>query len=162
MRVRHATRGDLPQIVAIYNEAIVTSVATFDHVPYSVAERESWFAQFDERHPIFVCEAEDGTVAGFAYYLPFRPKAGYDRTKETTIYVAPGFQRMGVGRQLYERLIAHAREREVHVLVAVLGGNNEPSVALHAKFGFRLAGHYPEVGFKFGHWVDTYTYLLTL
>lgn len=162
MIIRHATQHDLPSIVAIYNQAIETGVATFDTAPYSVEDRADWFAQFGEEHPLLVCEIKEGEIAGFAYYLPYRPKSGYARTKETTIYVAPTWHRKGVASLLYESLIERAKSRGVHALIAVLGGKNEPSERLHEKFGFRMVGHYPEVGFKFGEWVDTYSFLKIL
>jgi len=155
--IRRATEADLPAIVRIYNQAIVSSVATFDLEPYAVEARREWFDQFGDEHPMFVAEAE-GNVVGFAYYLPYRAKAAYARTKETTIYVDTGFHRRGVGRALYEALIEHARRGGVHVLMAVLGGRNPASEALHRALGFEQVGHYREVGRKFGGWVDTYTF----
>ncbi|MBI3737259.1 N-acetyltransferase [Candidatus Sumerlaeota bacterium] len=158
MKVREAAAEDLPAIVRIYNHAILNTAATFDHEPYTVEQRREWFAQFGGEHPILVFETGSGEVAGFAYYLPYRSKAGYSRTKETTIYVDAAHRKAGVASALYAELIHIAQSRGVHVLIAVLGGNNEPSVALHKKFGFELAGHNREVGHKFGKWVDTYIY----
>lgn len=162
MKIRPAVQNDLPSIVAIYNQAIQSSVATFDTSTYTVEDRADWFAQFGDEHPLLVCQSEEGSVAGFAYFLPYRPKPGYSRTKETTIYVDPAWHRKGVAASLYEELIQCAKSNGVHALIAVLGGKNAPSERLHEKFGFRLVGHYPEVGFKFEMWVDTYTYIKIL
>lgn len=161
MIVRDAAPGDLPAIVAIYNREIETGVATFDLAPYAVEDRRDWFAQFGAEHPLLVCEAPEAParVAGFAYYLPYRAKAGYARTKETTIYVDPDFRRRGVGRALYGELFRRARAAGVHVLVAVLGGENRASEALHLACGFAFVGRYPEVGYKFGGWVNAYSYV---
>ncbi len=158
MKIRDAAPNDLPVIVEIYNHAIVNSVATFDLDPFTVEQRKKWFKQFGKEHPFLVCEGDDGKVWGFAYYLPYRAKPGYRTTKETTIYVAPNHHRHGVGSALYEELIARARVAGVHALIAVLGGKNVPSEALHRKFGYELIGHYPEIGKKFDRWVDTYTF----
>jgi phosphinothricin acetyltransferase len=162
MLVRIASADDLPEIVRIYNHAIETSTATFDLTPYSVDQRLGWFEQFGATHPLLVAEGEAGTVAGFAYYLPYRAKEGYRFTKETTIYVDARYQRRGTGSALYAALVDHARRAGVHALIAVLGGRNPASEAFHVSFGFQLTGRNPEVGWKFGQWVDTYTYQLIL
>ena len=162
MRIREATAGDLPAIVAIYNDAIRTTVATFDLEEVTVEERLPWLAQFGAEHPLYVAEEPDGALLGFAYYLPYRTRAGYAATKETTVYVAREARRKRVASRLYEVLIAHARSRDVHALVAVLGGDNPESRGLHDKLGFAHAGHLREVGRKFGAWVDTDYYLLLL
>jgi phosphinothricin acetyltransferase len=161
MRVRNATIDDLPAIVDIYNHAIETSVATFDLEPYAVAERREWFAQFGAEHPLLVCE-DAGEVHGFAYYTPYRTKAAYNATKETTIYTHSAARRRGVATRLYTELIARARASGVHALIAVLGGENPESAALHRKMGFVQIGHLREVGRKFGAWVDTYYFQLML
>lgn len=155
MLVRDAVRADHPAIVDIYNHAIATTVATFDLDPFTVEERVPWFAKFGAEHPLLVCE-EQGAVLGFAYYLPYRDKPAYAATKETTIYVHHAARRRGVADQLYGELITRAREAGVHALIAVLGGDNPESRALHLKHGFVPIGHLRQVGRKFGAWVDTY------
>jgi phosphinothricin acetyltransferase len=155
MLVRDANRADLPAIVGIYNHAIETTVATFDLAPFSVEERVPWFEQFGGEHPLLVCERA-GEVLGFAYYLPYRAKAAYDGTKETTIYVHHAARRIGVADRLYTELFARARRARVHALLAVLGGDNPESRALHEKHGFVYIGRLREVGRKFDAWIDTH------
>jgi L-amino acid N-acyltransferase YncA len=158
MHVRAATAADLPAIVEIFNRAIETSVAIFELSPYRLEERAAWFTQFGDDHPLLVHDEGDGDVDGFAYYLPFRAKAAYARTKEITVYTRERARRRGVASRLYEALIGLARTNGVHVLVAVLGGKNPASEALHQKHGFALVGQLHEVGFKLGSWIDTYYY----
>jgi phosphinothricin acetyltransferase len=154
MSVREASVEDLPEIVRIYNQAVVGGVATFDLEPFTTEERLPWFQQFDEDHPLLVAE-QSGGLAGFAYYLPYRAKAAYARTKECTVYVDESCQGAGVGTRLYARLIELARSRGVHVLVGVIADGNPGSVALHRKFGFEAVGRLDEVGRKFDRWVGT-------
>lgn len=161
MKVREAVSSDLPALVKIYNHAVENTVATFDLTPFTVEQRAPWFAQFGREHPLLVCEdaGEAGNaVVGYAYYLPYRSKPAYARTKETTIYVDPAHHGRGVGSLLYEELVRRAAAAGVHVLLGVLGGKNVASEALHKKFGFELVGHEREVGHKFGGWVDSYTF----
>ena len=154
-QARRATPDDLAAIVRTYNHAVETSTATFDLEPVTVEEQRSWMDRFDDEHPMLVCEL-DGSIVGYAYYVPYRSKPGYARTKELTVYVAPEARRRGVARILYEALIEHARSRGVHVLVAVLGGENPASRALHEKLGFEPVGTLREVGHKFGGYLDTH------
>jgi phosphinothricin acetyltransferase len=162
MLIRSATRPDLDSIVAIYNEVVASSDATFDVEPVQVPARVAWLAQFGEEHPLLVAEGQDGAVLGFAYYLPYRSKPAYAASKETTVYVHRAARRRGVASKLYEALIAHARRQRVHALIAVLGGDNPESRRLHEKLGFGFAGRLPQVGFKFGRWVDTEFFTLLL
>lgn len=156
--IRPADPADLPRITDIYNHEVLTGVATFDITPRGEREAEAWFAQFGTERPLLVHVSEDGTVTGFAYYLQYRPKEGYARTMESTIYIAPEFHRRGIGRALLRALIDRARAGGVRNLMAVLAGENLASEMLHRKCGYEFVGHYPEVGFKFDRWVDTRTW----
>ena len=157
MRVRDATSDDRHAIVAIYNHAVEHTLATFDLEPFSMAAREPWFTQFGEQNPLLVCErVGDCEVLGFAYYLPFRPKPAYAQTREISVYTHPDARRQGVARLLYQVLFKRARAANVHTLIAVLGGDNPPSRALHESLGFAYCGALLEVGRKHGQWVDTH------
>jgi len=162
MHIRDGTRGDLDAIMAIYDHVVMTSAATFDLEPLDSAQREQWIARFDDgREPLLVAEDQAGVI-GFAYYVQFRGKPGYARSKETTVYVAERAQRRGVATALYAELIARARSAGVHVLVAGIGGHNPPSVALHERLGFQFVGRFREVGRKFGAWQDVEFWQMTL
>lgn len=153
--VRPARPDDLPAIVGIYNHYIVHTPVTFDLDPVTVDERRAWFGQFADngRHRLFVAE-QDGHVVGYAGAHQFRAKAAYDTTAETTIYLAPGSTGHGIGRALYAALFDALAAEDVHMLVAGITLPNDASVALHERFGFRLAGVFHEVGRKFGRYWD--------
>ncbi len=151
--IRHAQASDLQAIVDIYNHAVTTSVATFDLAPVKLEERRQWFAAFDAERPLFTATLEE-QVVGFAYYAKFREKAAYARTMEVSVYVDVDARGKGIGRLLLDTLIAHAKAQGVHVLMAVLGGDNPASHALHERAGFTPAGTWREVGRKFDAWVD--------
>ena len=151
--IRHAQASDLQAVVDIYNHSVTTSVATFDLSPVSVDERREWFAAFDTERPLFVATLGEHVV-GFAYYAKFREKPAYARTMEMSVYVDVDARGKGIGRLLLDTLIAHAKTQGVHVLMAVLGGDNPASLALHERAGFTPAGTWREVGRKFDTWVD--------
>ncbi|MDH1255353.1 GNAT family N-acetyltransferase [Comamonas thiooxydans] len=84
-------------------------------------------------------------------------------TVEHSVYVHPQHRGRGLGQQLMELLIAEARQRgDVHVLVGAIDAANAGSIALHKRLGFESVGLMPQVGFKFGRWLDLAFYQLTL
>lgn len=154
VRIRPAVRGDVPAILAIYNDAVATSTASWDVEPVGLEERLARFdAQAAAGLPLLVADA-DGAVLGYATFGPFRPKAGYARTMEHSVYLAPDARGLGLGRRLMVELIAAAREAGVHALVGALDATNVVSLRLHAQLGFVEVGRLPQVGAKFGRWLD--------
>ncbi|WP_067572878.1 GNAT family N-acetyltransferase [Nocardia acidivorans] len=154
MLVRDARESDLPEILAIHNNAIAETTAIWDTEPADLAERQAWFAtRIAAGYPVLVAEI-DGAVAGYASYGQFRPKSGYRFSVENSVYVADRFQRRGVARTLMTELLERARKGEVHAMIAAIETSNTVSIAMHEKFGFTIVGQLPEVGQKFGRWLD--------
>jgi Sortase and related acyltransferases len=152
--VRPGTRADLPRIVAIYNHYVEQSVTTFDTEPVTVASRAPWFDGFDgTRHQLFVMTEAD-VVIGYAYSGAFRARAAYDRSVETSIYLAPGAVGRGLGEALYRRLLAAVDESDVHRAYGVITVPNPASIALHERLGFTEVGRLTECGRKFDRWHD--------
>ena len=142
-------------ILAILNEAIVTSTALYDYQPRTAASMAAWFAaKAAGRYPVIGAVDEAGTLLGFASYGPFRAFPAYKYTVEHSIYVHREHRGRGLGRALLERLIEAARGQDVHVLVGVIDMANTGSIALHEQLGFRHAGTLQQAGFKFGRWLD--------
>jgi phosphinothricin acetyltransferase len=154
--VRDATAADLPRIHAIYNEAILTTTATWDEEPWPFEQRQEWWRehQADPTTPVLVAEV-DGEVAGFSYLSWYRKKSGYRFTREDTVYIDPAYHRRGLGRALMAPLIDRARGLGLHVVIASIEASNDASIALHRSLGFELVGREREVGFKFGRWLDS-------
>ena len=154
MRVRAARRDDLVSIAAIHNRAIVDTTISWLWEPIDVPERELWLAEQEAANrPVLVADI-DGRVAGFAYYAPFRAYAGYCETVENSVYIDTEFHHRGVGRALMEALMATAKERGKHVMVAAIALPNDASVGLHRALGFMEVGTMPEVGLKFDSRLD--------
>lgn len=161
MAIRVATAADLPAIRAIYGQSVRETVATFDTDDPPAAY---WQAKLDSTapgdHTIVVEEA--GTVVGFAFSGPFRPRPAYLRTRETSIYLADGAVGRGMGRLTYTHLLDLLRADGIHTVMAVVAEPNPASCALHEALGFESVGTLREVGWKFDHWVDTRWYQLML
>lgn len=152
--IRAAEAADLPALLAIYNHAVLHSVATFDLEPRSAEAGRAWLAAHTGHHPLFVAEVQ-GTVAGYASLSPYRPMPAYDSTAELSLYIHPDYQRRGLGRALAEHILAFARaEERLHLIVSVITASHAVSLALHEKLGFRLCGILHEAGYKFGAYHD--------
>jgi L-amino acid N-acyltransferase len=155
MLIRPAEPRDLKAILAIYNDAVLHTTATYDDQPDTLRRRTAWFY---ERHragyPVFVAEDPAGRVAGWSALNPFRSKPGYRYTAENSVYVAADRRREGCGRALLDALVGEARAMELHAIVAGIDAESEASLRLHEAFGFREVARFREVGFKFGRWLD--------
>ncbi|MET8144007.1 N-acetyltransferase family protein [Sphaerisporangium sp. NPDC005288] len=154
--IRAATLGDLPAVAAIYTHYVLGGVATFEETPPGL---EDWRRRLDDLAgralPFLVAEL-DGTVAGYAYAGPFRPKPAYRHTVEDSIYLAPGHTGRGLGRALMGPLLSGCTRAGARQMVAVIADTGDPgSIALHEAFGFTRAGLLKEVGHKHGRWIDT-------
>ena len=154
MRIRPARPADLPALLEIYNDAVVHTTSSWDLLPWTPVEHAEWYAtKVGHGHPVLVAD-DDGEVVGYAAYGPFRPKAGYSRTMEHSVYVLPSHQGRGIGRALLVAVIEAARADGVHSLIGGLSADNEVSMALHRSLGFVEVGRLPEVGRKFDRWLD--------
>jgi phosphinothricin acetyltransferase len=148
MDIRRALPADLAAIAAIYAREAREGHATFDHEP-----RHAWEEKLASDDHFLVAEHE-GRVVGYATSGPFRPKPAYVHTREATVYVAPGHQGLGVGRRLYDALLALLADDGVHLVVAAVALPNEASLALHRACGFEEVGTMREVGRKHDRWID--------
>jgi len=145
MRIRDAVEDDLPAVVAIYNTAVPGRQATADTSEVTVAERRSWFFDHSaERRPIWVAE-EEGKVAGWLSFQDFYGRPAYRATAELSLYVDPGWQGRGVGRQLLAEALRRAPELGVKTLLGFIFGHNAPSLRLFAAHGFERWGVLPRV-----------------
>ncbi|MGW1805671.1 N-acetyltransferase family protein [Streptomyces sp. NPDC002078] len=151
--VRKALPGDVEAIRAIRNHAIEHSTALWTQTPQSASESVAWLANHLERGSAFVAETA-GDVAGFAVYGPWRELDGYRHTVEDSVYVRADRHGLGIGSALLAALIDSAREAGHHIMIAGIEAGNTASIRLHERFGFRHVGTVPEVGVKFGRWLD--------
>jgi L-amino acid N-acyltransferase YncA len=151
--IRAVETTDARRIAEIYNRYVVNSTVTFETEPVSEAEMEGRIGRIRKDHDWLVCE-EAGRVAGYAYCGPFRERAAYRTTVESTVYVTQESQGRGIGTQLYVELIDRAAARGFREMLGVIALPNEPSVWLHERLGFRRMGHLERVGNKFGQWID--------
>lgn len=152
--IRTATADDLAAVALIYNDAVAHTLSSFDtepRPPQHFADRVASTRPGD--HVLVAHDA--GHVVGFAYAATYRPRAAYDGTRETSVYLAASARGRGLGRALYDELLARVDADGIHTCLAVIAQPNPASEALHAAVGFERAGLLREVGRKFDRWVDT-------
>jgi phosphinothricin acetyltransferase len=153
VEVRPAQAADTEAVREIRNHAIAHSTALWTDTQQSPAEGAAWLAAHLERGSAFVAEA-DGEVVGFAVYGQWREKEGYRHSVEDSVYVREDRHGLGIGSALLGTLVTAAREAGHHVMIAGIEAENTASVRLHERFGFQHVGTIPEVGVKFGRWLD--------
>ena len=142
---RLAERGDLVQIVEIYNATIPSRRVTADTEPVSVQSRVQWFEEHDPRlRPLWVVEAE-GRIAAWLSYSSFYGRPAYKQTAELSVYVHDALRKRGLGSYLLSQAILHAPALELDTLLGFIFGHNQPSLSLFEKFGFERWGELPRV-----------------
>ncbi|MFJ2367930.1 GNAT family N-acetyltransferase [Microbacterium sp. NPDC087665] len=162
MQIRDAVITDLEPITAIHNNAVVHTTAIWNEDAVDVDDRAVWLAERTcDGFPVIVA-ADDSGVLGYASFGRWRPHSGFKHTVEHSVYVRDGQQGRGIGKTLMVELIARARAQGIHVMVAAVESGNAASVALHEKLGFVDVGRMPQVGAKFGRWLDLSFLQLTL
>ncbi|SDR18967.1 GNAT family N-acetyltransferase [Pseudovibrio sp. Tun.PSC04-5.I4] len=155
MIIRDATKTDLPALLDIHNDAVKTLAAIWTDTLETLEDRTNWFdARIAGGFPIIVAEDVNGEVLGYGSYGPFRDKSGYDKTMEHSVYITPQAQGKGAGSALLVKLIELAKADRHHVLVGAIDSENTGSIRLHERYGFKVTGELPQVGFKFGRWLD--------
>ena len=157
MIVRDASEEDLPGILEIYNDAVLTTTAIWNSTPVDLEDRRAWLRQRRaDGWPVLVAVERDQVLA-YATFGPFRPHEGYRHTAENSVYVHRDAQGRGIGRTIMLPLIERARQTGKHALIGAIEAENAASLRLHSGLGFTEAGRLREVGTKFGRWLDLVT-----
>jgi L-amino acid N-acyltransferase YncA len=156
VHIRAATLADLPAITAIYEHAVRHGTATFEIDPPHLTEMTRRFeALTSGSFPYLVAIMED-VVVGYAYAGPYRSRPAYRFTVENSVYLDPSAQGQRIGTRLLQELVVGCEKRGYRQMIAVIGDSaNAASIGVHARNGFQMIGTHPNVGFKFGRWLDT-------
>ncbi|MCW0197740.1 GNAT family N-acetyltransferase [Sphingopyxis sp.] len=151
-----ATPDDAKPVAAIYAYHVAHGTATYDIEPRSALATAGLISEHRAKGwPFLVARGADGAIAGYAYASQFRDRPAYAWTCEDSIYIDPAHQGRGIGRALLEALLMAAEATGFRTMIAVIGGAEPASVALHARCGFALAGRLDASGWKHGRWLDT-------
>ena len=154
MLIRDASPTDLGALRDIYNDAVLNTTAIWNEVAIDLDNRRAWLElRAQQGFPVLVAE-DAGEVVGYASYGPWRAFDGFRETVEHSVYVRADQRGKGVGPQLMQALIDRARAQGLHVMVAAIESGNAASIRLHERLGFATTGQMPQVGQKFGRWLD--------
>lgn len=163
MTIRDASPADAPAIAAIYNDAVVNTTAIWNEHQVDAANRLAWLTERQgQGYPVLVAVDALGDVVGYASFSDWRAWDGYRNTVEHSVYVRADQRGAGIGKALMLALIDRARTIGKHVMVAGIEAGNIGSIRLHERLGFTQVGLLPQVGMKFGQWLDLAFLQLTL
>jgi len=152
--IRDVTLDDAPAIADIYNPYVLNTVITFEEnvvTPEDIVARINGVKALG--FPYLVIE-QNQQVIGYAYANQWRSRAAYRHTVETSIYLDQALAGKGLGTMLYEELLEKLKSLGIHVVLGGITLPNPVSVGLHEKLGFKKVAHFPQVGYKFGRWLD--------
>ena len=155
MFIRDAGLDDIPAIASIYNDAVQNTTAIWNDKLVDVANRNQWLTdRHRQGYPVLVSVDDADEVLGYASFGDWRAFDGYRHTVEHSVYVHSGHRGKGIGEALMLALIKEASGIGKHVMVAAIESGNKGSIRLHEKLGFEHVGQLPQVGMKFGEWLD--------
>jgi L-amino acid N-acyltransferase len=152
-----------PEILAIFNDAILNSTALWEYKTRTLDTMKIWFeTKAIGNFPVIGALDNNGQLLGFASYGTFRAWAAYKYSVEHSVYIRADQRGKGLGKALLRELINKAKAQNVHTLIGAIDVDNKGSIALHEKMGFEYAGTLKQAGYKFGRWLDFVFYQIIL
>lgn len=159
--IRNVRPSDAQEIADIYNYYIVHTTITFETEPVTKQEMERRIKEISANYPYFVCE-EDGNIMGYCYAHPWRTRAAFLHTLETSVYLCHEAKHHGIGIQMVKHLIDLCKVQGYHALIACITDENQDSCTFHERLGFKQVAHYEQVGWKFDRWLGLNDFELIL
>ncbi len=151
--IRDAVESDAGAIQQIYAPYVLETSISFEMEPPTIEEMLRRMGRVTDRLPWLAMES-NGDLLGYAYATQFRAREAYQNTAETSVYVARGHHRQGVGRRLMEELLSRLRTAGHHRAIAGATLPNPGSAGLHESLGFKPVGVFSQIGYKFDQWHD--------
>lgn len=155
--IRDGVEADLPYTREIYNHYVANSTVTFDEDALTLTEMRHKFRDVTKLgYPFLVAESPSKQILGYAYVLPWKPKAAYRFTVENSIYLRPASTGKGLGTALMKEMLDRSKAAGIKEIIAVIADKGaDASIQMHKRFGFKEIGHMGKVGFKFDRWLGT-------
>lgn len=152
--IRDAGAHDAASVALIYNHYVARTTATFETQIVHPAVMADRIKQCQCAGLPWLLAVRGGSLLGYAYAVPWKPRQAYRHSCETTIYLDPARVGRGIGTQLYKALLERLRDGGCHTAIGGIALPNPASVALHEALRFEKTAHFREVGYKHGRWVD--------
>lgn len=161
VRIRIASVADGKELLEIYRPYVEKTAITFEYKTPSLEEYQKRMEKILEKYPYLAAERQ-GQIVGYAYAGPFKERAAYDWSVETTVYVREDQKQLGIGRKLYQALEKVLGEQNILNLNACIGWPREAedpylsldSVRFHERLGYRMVGQFYQCGYKYNRWYD--------
>ncbi len=160
VKLRMVSPEDAEQLLGIYAPYVSDTAVSFEYEVPSLEEFRSRVEHVLERYP-WLCAEQDGKLLGYASTKAFIPRAAYDWTAETTVYIRRDCCRAGLGSRLYRALEEISRAQNLTRLYACIGVPETEDEYLtfssrdfHRHMGYRTAGTFRRCGWKFGRCYD--------
>lgn len=153
MNIRVAMPEDASELAKIYAPYVTDTSVTFEYKVPTVDEFAERIRGTLKRYPYLVAE-EERCIRGYAYASPFKMRAAYAWSVETSIYLCRDTKGRGIGAVLYRELEMLLRRQNVCNLCACITYPNPESIGFHEKMGYRTVAHFSSAGFKLGAWHD--------
>lgn len=142
---RNATIEDLPQIVKIYNAAIEDGISTADSYKVTADAKVDWFKAHDkDKRPILVKE-HHGKIIAWLSLQPFYPHLAYEQSARINIYIDRNFRGKKLGQQFLQEVIDEAPRYNIRNFLALIFTDNETSLKVFKKLGFKEWGNFPGI-----------------
>lgn len=154
-RIRSAERADLPDILEIYNDALLHTHAHFFESPVNLEEREKWFSHHGPQHPVIVA-LQDQTIIAWASLSRWSAYPEFASSAEVSVYVHRDYRSRGIGKAMLKDLLERARGKGLHTIIARILEGNPGSIRIHEALGFKQTGIMKEIGRKWGKYLDLY------
>lgn len=163
MKIADCTFEQAPEVLEIFNDAILHSTALYDYKPRTMSDMEVWFsAKQESGHSVIGLFEEDGSLSGFASYGVFRAWPAYKYSVEHSVYIHTSQRGRGFGNSLLSELIKVAESNHLHMMIGGIDSTNLASIKLHQRLGFSHCASIKQAGYKFGRWLDLEFYQLLL
>jgi phosphinothricin acetyltransferase len=149
MKIRNFKKSDFTSVKSIYQQGIDTGNATFQKKAKGWNE---WNSSF-----LITCRivAElNNEVVGWAALSAASKRSVYNGVAEVSIYIAKNYANYGIGNSLLSELISTSENEGIWTLQAGIFPENESSIAIHSKNGFKTIGVREKLGKMNGAWRD--------
>ena len=158
--IRTASPTDASKLLEIYEYYVKYTAITFEYEVPTLGEFQNRIEATLQEYPYLVAEV-DGEIAGYVYAGRFRARAAFDWSASTSIYLSRKYQRLGLGKMLYERLEEILKKQNITNLYASVADPVEEdeyltrnSERFHEAMGYKTMGKFEKCGSKFGRWYN--------
>lgn len=150
MEIKPITKENFPELVEIYGQGLATNIATFQN------DLPTW-EEWDKGHLVScrISMYRNDEMLAWAALSPVSSRVVYSGVAEVSIYVSADARGKAIGEMLLNELIKQSESNEIWTLQSGIFAENQISIKLHEKCGFRMVGYREKIGRKNGVWKDT-------